>query len=52
MLARGTPGRLSDTDKDGTDELTGTSTFEDYLGMRKDESRCEGTAEMSKAVGG
>ena len=54
MLARGTPRRLSDTD--GTDELTGKSTFEESLGVRKDkdesESRCEGPAEMSEAIGG
>ena len=54
MLARGTPRRLSDTD--GTDELTGKSTFEASLGVRKyedeSESRCEGPAEMSKAICG
>ena len=54
MLVRGTPRKLSDTD--GTDELTGKSTFEESLGVRKDEdeseSRCEGPAEMSEAIGG
>ena len=54
MLARGTPRRLSDTD--GTDELTGKLTFEESLGVWKDEdeseSRCEGPSEMSDAIGG
>ena len=53
MLARN-PGRLSDSDTDSTGELTGTSTFKEYLGMRKyedyAESRCEGPAEMSEAI--
>ena len=54
MLARGTPRRLSDTDGNG--ELPGKSTFEESLRVRKDEdeseSRCEGPAEMSEAIGG